>query len=161
VESQVGKGTTFRVILPAVGPTEIPEQARAHASAQVARRARVLVVDDEPMIGGAIRRTLVKEHDVVIATSAAEALGLVRAGESFDVIFCDLMMPQMTGMELHAELRKVHPASADRVIFLTGGAFTPPARAFLDEVPNQRVEKPFDPQHLRALVNDRIRRPPT
>jgi CheY-like chemotaxis protein len=78
-------------------------------------------------------------------------------GERFDVILCDLMMPQMTGMDLHAELRKLDAGCADRIIFLTGGAFTPAARAFLDDVPNQRVEKPFDAQHLRALINDRIR----
>jgi hypothetical protein len=63
----------------------------------------------------------------------------------------------MTGMEFHAELEKIAPPHTDRIIFLTGGAFTAGARAFLDEVPNLRLEKPFDPPHLRALVNDRMR----
>jgi CheY-like chemotaxis protein len=157
LESQVGKGTTFRVILPAARSSERVEQAPVQTATRAARRARILVVDDEPAIAGVIRRILSKEHDVVTTVAAAEALGRIRAGESFDVILCDLMMPQMTGMDLHGELRKVNPACAERMIFLTGGAFTPAARAFLDAVSNQRVEKPFDAQHLRALVNDRIK----
>lgn len=157
VESEVGKGTTFRVVLPAARSAEVVEQAPVQTATRVARRARILVVDDEPMIAGVIRRTLSKEHDVVTAAAAAEALDRIRGGESFDVILCDLMMPQMTGMDLHAELCTVDPTYAERMIFLTGGAFTPAARAFLDEVPNQRVEKPFDAQHLRSLVNDRIK----
>jgi FixJ family two-component response regulator len=63
----------------------------------------------------------------------------------------------MTGIELHAELCKVDQAQASRIIFLTGGTFTPAARDFLDQVPNQTVEKPFDTQHLRGLINERIK----
>jgi CheY-like chemotaxis protein len=67
------------------------------------------------------------------------------------------MMPQMTGMELHAELARLAPEQAARIVFVTGGAFTAGARAFLDAVPNQRIEKPFETQQLRAVLNDRIR----
>ncbi|HMI93714.1 MAG TPA: response regulator, partial [Polyangiales bacterium] len=70
----------------------------------------------------------------------------------FDVILCDLMMPHMTGMELHAKLLRSHPEQAKRMVFMTAGAFTPRARAFLESVPNPRLEKPFDPQSLRALI---------
>ena len=66
-------------------------------------------------------------------------------------------MPQMTGMDLHSALSQGASEQAGRMIFLTGGAFTTRARAFLDETPNQRIEKPFDALHLRALINDRIR----
>lgn len=104
-----------------------------------------------------IQRTLAAEHDVVTTTAAEEALKRIQAGEVFDVILCDLMMPQMTGMELHAELLRIAGEQAARMVFLTGGAFTPSARAFLDEVSNLRLEKPFAPQNLRAVVNDRVR----
>ena len=63
----------------------------------------------------------------------------------------------MIGGELFEEMRRRDPGVAERVIFLTGGAFTAAARAFLDSVPNQRIEKPFDPHHVRALINDRLR----
>lgn len=157
VKSEVGKGTTFRISLPPAR-IELSDEARPVALPMSARRrGRILVVDDEPMIAKAVQRTLSSEHDVVAIVSADEALKRIVAGERFDVILCDLMMPQMTGMDLHAELSRVAQEQADRMIFLTGGAFTSRARAFLDETPNQRVEKPFDGLHLRALINDRIR----
>jgi CheY-like chemotaxis protein len=73
------------------------------------------------------------------------------------VILCDLMMPDMTGMDLHADLVRRDPRVAERMVFLTGGAFTGDARRFLDEVPNARLEKPFDVGALRAAVRQRER----
>jgi CheY-like chemotaxis protein len=66
------------------------------------------------------------------------------------------MMPVMTGMELHAELSRAAPDQAERIVFLTGGAFTPGARLFLDQVPNPRLDKPFQIQALRSLVSERL-----
>ncbi len=158
VESAVGNGTTFRVTLPASRFETLPPAApRSSVGQPASRRGCVLVVDDEPMIAAAVRRTLSLDHDVTAATSAKEALSRLISGERFDVILCDLMMPQMTGMDLHAELVRTAPEQAARVIFVTGGAFTPRARAFLDRVPNQRLEKPFDGNQLRALINERVR----
>ena len=94
---------------------------------------------------------------MTLASTAGDARERILSGEQYDVILCDLMMPQMTGMDLHGELLRLAPEQASRMVFLTGGAFTPDARAFLDGVPNQRIEKPFDTQHLRAIVNDRVR----
>lgn len=65
-------------------------------------------------------------------------------------------MPQMTGKDLHAELSAVAPDQAERMVFLTGGAFTPGARAFLDGISNPCVDKPFDPRALLALVSERV-----
>jgi CheY-like chemotaxis protein len=67
------------------------------------------------------------------------------------------MMPFVTGVEFYQKLLQLDPQQAARVVFLTGGAFTATARNFLDHVPNARMEKPFEAQNLRALVNDRIR----
>jgi CheY-like chemotaxis protein len=74
------------------------------------------------------------------------------AGERFDVILSDLMMPQMTGMDLFGELARRVPEAVPRVVFLTGGAFTPRARDFLEQVPNNRLEKPIDPGLLAQAV---------
>jgi CheY-like chemotaxis protein len=93
----------------------------------------------------------------VTATRAIDALQRIQSGERFDVILCDLMMPQVTGMELHAELAARDPAQAAKMVFVTGGAFTSDARGFLDKVPNRRLEKPFDLGTLRALVNQLVR----
>ncbi len=116
------------------------------------QRSRILVVDDEPMIGVAIRRTLQREHEVVTLTSAREACARLSGGEHFDLILCDVMMPEMSGVDLHQELSRRAPEVTERTVFLTGGAFTPNARAFLNEVKNHKVEKPFSSEQLRGLV---------
>jgi signal transduction histidine kinase/CheY-like chemotaxis protein len=151
VESAVGRGSTFRVTLPGMG-AEPALAAPGPTPASPARRGRVLVVDDEPALGKAVRRSLMAEHDVSVATSAREALALLAAGERFDVIISDLIMPGMTGMDLHDELLRADPETAARMVFLTGGAGMPEARAFLARVPNPRVDKPFETKNLAAIV---------
>lgn len=154
--SEPGKGSTFRISLRPARSGELEAERPAMHDQGAKISGKVLVVDDEPMIAKAVQRTLAQEHDVIAAGSADEVLRRVREGERFDILLCDLMMPQMTGMELHAELSRIAPDQASRMIFLTGGAFTTRARAFLDETPNQRIEKPFDTAHLRAMINERI-----
>lgn len=155
VESELGRGTTFRIVLPPASGAP-HETARPSVPAPALRRGSVLVVDDEAMIGKIVRRILKGEHDVDSTTNPEEALDRVRNGSDYDVILCDLMMPQMTGMDFYREILQSTPAEAEKVIFLTGGAFTPSVRAFLDEVGNRRIEKPFDARNLRAAVNERI-----
>src|SRR5262245_5804145 len=167
VESGVGRGSTFRVTLPpadlpaarSVVPAALTPGALAPAAAAVGpprlvappSGGRILIIDDDPAIGGVVRECL-REHDVIPLTSAADALERLAAGERFDLILCDLMMPGMTGMDLHEALSTASPANAAKMVFLTGGAFTTRAQAFLGEVPNARLDKPFDPSSLRRLV---------
>jgi signal transduction histidine kinase len=156
VESQIGKGTTFRVFLPPTADA-VASQVPVGAVAPSIRRGRVLVIDDEPTVAKALGRVLEREHEVTIAPSAGEASRLIVAGRRYDVIICDLMMPQMSGIDLHADLVRHAPEQAGRMVFVTGGAFTSEARGFLDGVPNQHIEKPFDTQQVRSIVNDRIK----
>ncbi len=120
------------------------------------RRGRVLVVDDEPLMGRLVQRTLGTEHEVVVTLQATEALARIGAGDRFDLILCDVMMPEMTGVELHAELMRWVPDQAGSMVFLTGGGFTTSLRATLDALGCARIEKPFDIPALRAFVNGRI-----
>jgi CheY-like chemotaxis protein/two-component sensor histidine kinase len=149
VETQVGRGTTFRVFLPAAESRPAAQTELAPSPAP-RRRARILVVDDEPLVGRAVQRILAP-HEVVACTSGAAALAQLSSGP-FDLVLCDLMMPEMTGIELHARLAAEAPEVAQRIVFLTGGAFTADAREFLDRVPNACLEKPFEPEALRAAV---------
>ena len=152
VESEPGRGTTFRLILqPARRPATLPPLAPATAGVPGAR-ARVLVVDDEAAVGAVVRRLLGREHEVISVTSGREALTRLAGGEDFDVIACDLMMPDVSGMDFYEEVVKTFPDSADRVFFMTGGTFTPRAQAFLERTGLRRLDKPFDSESLRETV---------
>jgi CheY-like chemotaxis protein len=119
----------------------------------------VLVLDDEALVCRAVARTLGREHEVIEMTDPAEAMARLGRGERVDVVVCDLMMPGLTGMECYDELSRVRPELARTMVFLTGGAFTDAARAFLERVPNRRVEKPFDAGALRQAVAEGIGAP--
>jgi PAS domain S-box-containing protein len=158
VESAVGKGATFRVMLPIARENSTKANAPPVEPVLLAgRRGRILVVDDEELVLRSLSRILSKEHEVVAVRSVTEALALCRSGETFDLILCDLMMPDMTGMDLHRELSHVAPEQANRMIFVTGGAFTDEARRFLSEPPKEHIEKPFQAANLRAIVQRYLR----
>lgn len=162
VTSDVGKGTTIRIQLPAAKTLSTPAVApasRAETAAGAERRGRILVIDDEPAIGVSIKRILGRAHEVMSLTDAREAYDRIVAGARYDVILCDLMMPQWTGIDFFNELTASVPEQAENIVFLTGGAFTERGRAFLDEVPNFSLEKPFESKQLRALLHERLRRP--
>jgi two-component system cell cycle sensor histidine kinase/response regulator CckA len=155
--STPGKGTEFKVSLPVAPPDAVPVTDRVPVIGPAVRRGRVLVVDDEESLAQAIRRYLTIDHDVDAASNGREALDRITAGARYDVILCDLMMPQMTGMDLHEAVIGIDAEQARRMVFLTGGAFTQSARDFMEKVKNPRIEKPFDLKALRTLVNDLIR----
>ena len=158
VESTVGVGTTFRVKLP------MPALAEAKAGDSEAfeepstgpSRSRILVIDDDRRVGAVIARMLGAEHDVTAVESAQAAIALIEGGRPFDALVCDLLMPEMTGMDLYNWLRAQRPALARRVLFVSGGAFTPKARAFLRQVTNPRLEKPFEMDSLRAWLHETL-----
>jgi signal transduction histidine kinase/ActR/RegA family two-component response regulator len=152
--SEVGRGTTFRLVLPRMPADWAPAggtKGKGGALAAAAVRGRVLVVDDEVGVRQVVVRVLSKEHEVVAVSSGDEARELLQRDRGFDLIYCDLMMPRMSGMELHAWLAETDAALAGQVVFLTGGAFTPAATDYLARVGNLRVEKPFNAHDLQKL----------
>jgi CheY-like chemotaxis protein len=155
VESQVGRGTVFRVTLPVAKGETVRAPRVVESREGVSMRGRVLVVDDDPLVSSALRRTLAREHEVEVVVSSRQALQLLLSPQGvFDVILCDLMMPEMTGMGVHAQLNAAMPERAERMVFVTGGAYTPAAQSFLERVTNPRLEKPFEPEKLRERVRE-------
>jgi CheY-like chemotaxis protein/two-component sensor histidine kinase len=150
VDSAPGRGTRVRVTLPAAGAAE-QKQASRMTTASPSRR-RALIIDDDRPVGAAIALEL-HDWDVLVAGSGREALEILRRDSSFDVVLCDLMMPELTGMDLYEWLRPVEPGLAARFVFMTGGAFTRRAARFLEDVGAPCLEKPFPPEELRATLD--------
>jgi PAS domain S-box-containing protein len=150
VTSSPGMGSTFRVRLP---PTSVEAPPPAPPEAAVtAERRKLLVVDDEPLVLDALVRSL-SEHDVTAVHTGTEALERILRGERYDRILCDLMMPVMSGMELHDELLRVAPDQASAMVFISGGAFTPASDAFVEANRDRFVAKPFDRSTLRRVIH--------
>jgi signal transduction histidine kinase/ActR/RegA family two-component response regulator len=157
VRTTIGKGSTFRVSLPGSS-----EQARRPATTLApgptapAARHRLLVIDDEPMMARAVQRLLDGEHEVTATSDPVAAVSQVRAGVRFDAILCDLMMPSMSGMEVYDAIAQIEVDQARRMVFMTGGAFTPLAVHFLESIENPRIEKPLEHDALRALLRKHL-----
>jgi len=151
----VGVGTSVHVVLPASSKSVEVSAPPAPVSS---RRARILIVDDEVMSLRALERELRDDHEVVKESRAERALDRVKSGERFDVIISDLMMPEMTGMELHARLTALAPDQARAMLFMTGGAFTAGAVEFLERATIRHISKPVDSQELRRLVGETVSR---
>jgi len=108
------------------------------------------------MLTKAIRRML-SDHDVATVSSAREALAKIEQGERYDVILTDLMMPEVSGMDMRELLANIAPEQVDKMVFMTGGAFTNKAREFFDRVSNPTIEKPFDKAALFAVIDALLR----
>jgi PAS domain S-box-containing protein len=155
VETRPGQGSVFHVALPpATEPIAKPPATPPTVAST--RRGRVLIVDDEVIFANSLRRMLRHDHEVSVVNSGRAALEAIRSGARFDVVLCDLMMPEITGMDVYLQLLQSAPDQAERVIFMTGGAFGPSARQFLDRIANRWFEKPCDLDELRAAIRQRV-----
>jgi len=154
VRSQAGKGSTFVLDLPIVSPDESTPQPSQEATPSVASTTPIsaLVVDDEPVVARFLQRILEYDgHRAVVETSGVRALERL-ARESFDAIFLDLRMPDLSGSALYQELRKSSPEMADRVIFVTGDTVDPTTQEFLRHSNRPCLTKPFTQQEFRAIL---------
>jgi CheY-like chemotaxis protein len=161
--STLGRGTAVTVRLPAVtaGTPVARDPAPAApdtavpvgpaVTAATAVRHRVLLVDDDEMVSTVLSQALRRRHDVAVAASAREALACIER-EAFDVVICDVMMPGMSGMDLAAALEASQPALRRRMLFLTGGAVTPAAEAFLARPDVRYLMKPVSMADLHSAI---------
>jgi PAS domain S-box-containing protein len=162
-ESAAGAGTTFFVSLPAAEASAAETPAKpGRPEPVIARgsysgtRARLHVFDAEPALLRSVRALLAQTHDVVTVASGRQALEMLRLDRRFDAVLADLMMADVTGMDLYDEVRSLSPRLAERFVFMTGGTFTARGREFLEQVPNRCLEKPFDADALLDAVEELV-----
>jgi CheY-like chemotaxis protein len=152
VESALGRGTVMRLWLPAAPAPQAPEAPAAAAALPVRPALRLLLVDDDASVRGALRRSLGEGCTLEVATGVDEALARLQGGPRVDAVLCDLMMPAGGGQRLYETLRARDPALAARLLFLTGGATTQDARRFLESQPQPVLLKPVATAELWAAV---------
>ncbi len=146
VHDRPGGGVLFRVTLPVAADLATPvATTRREAPDGPTPVAHVLVIDDDAAIASAFAGRLRRAgYRASTCSSGAAGLTYLFANGDIDLVFCDLMMKEMTGMDVHARLLSEAPAMLQKVVFMTGGAYSPAARQFLLDHPHDMVEKPFD-----------------
>jgi len=152
VEGAERRGARFRVRLPVMGAERSRAPRPSSETRPPARRRRVLIIDDEPMVRRAFELLLAGRHDVTSLASAADALKRLEAGQRWDAILCDLMMPGMDGVAFYESLSERFPGDLPRLAFVTGGAFGDRAKSFLASHEVLVVLKPMDAGTLLGVV---------
>lgn len=150
--SEPGRGTIVRIELPvadAQPSTPAPERTD-EADGAAGRHAKILLVDDDPPILRVLQHAL-RSHETHVAHSGQEALALCQQ-QSFDLIVCDMMMPDITGMEVYERMRRSHEALANRFVFITGGAIDQRTEEFLQLHASHCVRKPFTAKMIRDAI---------
>jgi two-component system cell cycle sensor histidine kinase/response regulator CckA len=154
VESEEGVGTTFSIRVPATDQPVQEEAPARPAPTDTGVRYRLLVVDDEPAIAELLGEVL-DHHEVHLAHSGTEALNQLRS-HRFDLVLCDLMMPDLSGIQVYeASLEEVSGPSP-RFVFLTGGAVTETAKRFLSKTHRRVITKPFRPALVRQVISEEL-----
>jgi signal transduction histidine kinase len=155
VESELGRGTVFRIALPpAVGEATsadrtVPPDAPVQAPP---RRKRLLIIDDEPVLLRVLSLALSDDHEVVTACGCDDAMRILTDDTRFDAVLCDLMMPVRDGVVFYERVAREAQHLLPRVVFMTGGAFTDRAWRFLQSVSNKTLEKPFGPPEVEQIL---------
>jgi PAS domain S-box-containing protein len=151
--SQPGHCTTVAIILPAaVSAIQDPKISSEPVEPVQTQGKTILIIDDEPSMQRALGRLLKRRgHEVTMAASGLEALVALEAC-AYEIILCDMRMPDLDGAGFYRELERRHPHLVSRVIFLTGDVLSPEAAAFFAQIDNPRFEKPFEAQAVQRMI---------
>jgi signal transduction histidine kinase/CheY-like chemotaxis protein len=156
VESDVGAGARFWVVLPRAVPVSVPATRPAtRPPPSRSSRLRVMIVDDDELVLRAVTRSLSQEFECIPLSSASEAVARLRTDAKVDALLADIVMPGMNGLALYEVVRVEHPELARRTVFFSGGIGGPQLRAAIEATGRPCLEKPVDPRELsRALRFD-------
>jgi two-component system NtrC family sensor kinase len=156
VTSALGHGATFRITLP-VGvmpaPPPVPLPAPPGTAEGLARRGQtILIVDDELILATGLARLLRRDgHTVDMAANGRLALAKLD-GRAYDLILCDVRMPELDGPSLYRLLERQHPHLCQRLLFLTGDTLEPATQEFLEQSGAPCLTKPFSIAEARRAI---------
>ncbi|MBC7742555.1 MAG: response regulator [Bdellovibrionaceae bacterium] len=159
-ESKPGIGTTFKVVLPAIiNPTvqdDVPKNLYNKNQANSRISGHVVIIDDDVDLLETMKEIVSEEHKTNAFLNAADALFYLTENSNVDVIICDLMMPNMGGIEFYERLKVQAPQLLNRIIILTGGSFTAKTAHFLNQPDIRAFEKPLRKDELLNLINTHV-----
>lgn len=153
VKSTLNQGSIFSVYLPIAA--EVFQLPTSTHNAAENDGKRILIIDDEPYLLKCLLNILKNNYRPIAANGGHAAIALLKehAGQ-FDALICDLQMPDMNGADLYHYVIAHYPELAKRIIFITGGLYSPLLKQFLTNVDNCLLEKPFAKEDLiHALEN--------
>ncbi|MFQ5520720.1 MAG: response regulator, partial [Candidatus Methylomirabilia bacterium] len=157
VESEPGRGAAFVIELPVLKPPQAELAAGAAEALPPPRGRTILVVEDEEEMADLLAEILSADgHQVETAGDGAMALDSLRE-RTYEVILCDIRMPELDGPGLYRELERRHPGLRERVIFITGDELRPETREFLEATGAPRLGKPFDQEEVRRAIKQVLR----
>lgn len=160
VDSELGRGSVFTVFLPlwsdgdterlSDGPKVISSHRRLRWTGE--KKKTIWIVDDDPLVAHAMSRMLTGGYDVLVAKGPLDVLDRIAAGESFDALLCDLMMPEMSGIDLFNRIVAARPDLSRRMVFISGGMYTLEASEFATQPNRLFLEKPFTEPDLHEVI---------
>jgi signal transduction histidine kinase/CheY-like chemotaxis protein len=152
-DTEGARGTVARVTLQATDGA--PDAARTpERPAAKPRHGRILIVDDDQLLGSSLRRALGDEHEVTTVGSPWVALRLLERKERFDAVVTDQLMPEMLGIDLMKAIVEADPNLRGRIILMTGGALSEEERHTLDAGHVRFLRKPLDLGELKGALSE-------
>lgn len=157
IQSTVGVGTKVTVLLPIATPENVetpvfsPPRERAPVSQSENTPLKILIIDDDPLVARVLNRAL-NAHRVSVCIDGQKAKQILDSKVDYDLILCDLMMPNTTGMDVHQHVQNTCPHLLSTMVFISGGTFTQRARDFIASDEIKVLSKPIQMQNLMNLV---------
>ncbi len=117
------------------------------------RSGRVAVVDDEPMIGDVVQRTLRKVYEVSLFEGEGGLVKSLSEGQRYDLILCDLFLAGSSGRGVFERLHAEWPDQAERIVFMSGVSSEEEWREIVGDLGREFLKKPFSLEALRDLAD--------
>ena len=155
VSGRQARGAAVCIKLPSVSEETYEPPVKKRLLLQPKSRMSIMVVDDEPLMCEVLAAMLSTDYEVTAFTSPRAALAAMVEG-SVDLILCDVMMPELSGIDLYDRLERERPDLTRRFVFITGGAFTERVRFFLKRIDRPIIAKPFARQELLSVIQETL-----
>ena len=156
-QSELGEGATFIVELPVISEpsaVEMPGEAGKETRRASAFPLSILIIDDDPLLLRFLEEFLTgKGHYVAAIDNGIDAQKIFK-NKKFDLILMDILMPDISGIELYNKFKEIDESVANRVLIMTGDTLGKPTRTFLHNTGVPYIEKPFDTVDIITKIDE-------